>query len=867
MDRELFSLALQGTLRKKRSSLLVFLVLLLSFAFGIFSLSVMGSIAKTNAEFRMETYGGWYFAIPAGREEDAAFLNTLPGVKIYGTMYNYGTVIATNGDVGKTAGFGVVDEAMREVGRLKVDEGRWPSTADEVALEADTLSALGYDYTLGQEIALEVVVPFGERKMTIKRTYTLCGIVHEFSELWMLNSNNNGCLPVSIIVTRDAAEQVLQAARDAAAKRQIDAQPDPALPQYFIALRQNDEETIQQVGKELSTYLRDTRDSSWGDRQPATNPVILESTEGAVSTDTYLALIALVALVAVLCVYFMQFPAAIHSAATLRSLGMSRLQLFELLLTETLLLLVPAMVLGVPCGAALTWAGLRLLAFTDSTAIQVTVPYGQIFQLVVVWVAVAVAARLILFVIAIRVPLTGRLRLQNAKARRVRTFRNSLIAVLLCVFGMAVIFPSREAALPQKNRKNYAEQDHYYFFWSVYDPETRKSVSKVFPQSAVEAVRAMPGIDRVTAYNEGDIDIAYPGAGRRHTTLLALEKADCAALDLGANQEAFEKGELVLLCFPDYDVPAEALDDFYWPEEQWYYLQPGEDLSDRDYPLPDGTIELYFYDREGTSLAQTSAAVAVRRIPASTLYHGRSLSDPYLVVCSSAYLQKVLAQMEPDANWNPLDRAGRNGANTREFIAGEEYGYQRVSAHADRHGNTEWADAQLAAFCEENGFSFMNNRSLIMANEQGEIQKIVMLYAMGACIALTALLVLLGALALETEQEARAFGTLRAIGMSKRQMWARVFGKAFGRSLWAGVGGWLVYLAYATAAKIHLYAHPLSPSDEPVWLTPAEALERVLSIGEIDFMVIVQYGCVCAAISLAVILLAKQHVGKGGLLQ
>ena len=74
MNRDLWTLARQGIWRRRRSSLLLFLVLLLSFAFAVMMLSVMGSMDRTNTELLKNTYGGWYGAIPDGKAEDRAFL-------------------------------------------------------------------------------------------------------------------------------------------------------------------------------------------------------------------------------------------------------------------------------------------------------------------------------------------------------------------------------------------------------------------------------------------------------------------------------------------------------------------------------------------------------------------------------------------------------------------------------------------------------------------------------------------------------------------------------------------------------------------------------------------------------------------------
>ena len=69
MKKELFKLALHGLKGKKRSSLLTVIILTISFAAVLVTLCITGSIIKTNAEYRLNTYGAWYGAIPYGIEK------------------------------------------------------------------------------------------------------------------------------------------------------------------------------------------------------------------------------------------------------------------------------------------------------------------------------------------------------------------------------------------------------------------------------------------------------------------------------------------------------------------------------------------------------------------------------------------------------------------------------------------------------------------------------------------------------------------------------------------------------------------------------------------------------------------------------
>ena len=214
MNRTLWTLAWEGVRRKKHSSILVFLVLLVSFCFLIISLAVAGSISQTSDDLCRIIYGDWDAAIIDGRQEDAAFLAEKQQaglIETLGRMDNYGTIRAADA----AAGFGTLDDAMIQVGRLTLEQGRWPETQNEIAMEAQMLDALGYSAQVGQTVQLEITLQDGQ---TLEQTFTLCGIIREYSGLWLFNYNKNGTVPVSAVVTSETAQAVLELA---------DGAPDP----------------------------------------------------------------------------------------------------------------------------------------------------------------------------------------------------------------------------------------------------------------------------------------------------------------------------------------------------------------------------------------------------------------------------------------------------------------------------------------------------------------------------------------------------------------------------------------------------------------------------------------------------------------
>lgn len=821
MDKELFSLAVQGVRRKRRSSVLVVLVLLVSFAFALMSLSLLGSIQATNANYRQDMYGSWYYALPNGQSQDAEFLSRWAGAKRWGQMQCYGT---TRGGVS----VGTIDEGLRELGRLELVSGAWPSALREVAIEEDVLAEMGLEAVPGQKIDLDIVIRCGGETLVIQRSYTITGVIRPFTKRWMWSENAVWPL-VGAVVTPEEAQVVQEKMAGHAQSRGMVV--DPPGFSYFIQPR-HDPETepgpLKDDYNTLQEYLTKTR--SGVDTIPMKNEAILAPEGGSISPRLYLVMILAVAGVAVLCAYLMQLPGDVHSFVTLRSLGMTRGQLWQLCLTETGLLLLPALVLGVPLGAGLTWVGLRLLAYTDSVPVKVALPWGQLGLLVVLWLAVTALARTLLFLVAVRTPLTGSFQLRQGAARRVRWLRNALIGVLLCVFGMVTVMPLLESQQPLVVRENLTNQSHYTVMKQAeMDFTTRIGTGVLIPPDQLEELSRIPGVASVRARLQKDVGLSFAGMPRRTASLLVVG-GEWDFLQLGEDAAAFEAGDLALLCFPDENVTDGRLSDD-WAKHAGYpalYLQPGEDISSRDYTLPQGPITVHFYNKEKTDLAALELPAAVRRIPQEASGNGGHVHDPYTVVLSAAGLQKALDAMPAGAVWDAPDREGMGSTYYFGYQADAPAGFETINLWADMRSNLQLTDRMVSDLTKKHKLGFMNNRTQISVQDQEQVQVIVLLYAVSGCVAVTALLILAGSMALETVEEQKKFTLLRAIGMSRRQMTGRVLGKAAARAFTALAGGGLLYLLYAGQKRVHAYANPTLPTELPQQISLVEAIRGLV---------------------------------------
>lgn len=802
MFQNILSLAVQGTLRKKRSSILIFSVLLISFSFAVVALSLVGSISKTNAEFRLNTYGEWYFGIPSGMEQDAQWLENQQWISKTGRADNYGVI---NTPAGR-AGFGTIDDNLIGIGRIRLDEGTFPVSDREIAMEADTLGALGYDYVLGQEITLLIDVPYKDQFITVERSYILCGIIHEYSDLWVLNRNSDQRLLVSGVVTQAAAEAVLDAAREAVS--------DPAnrtlvapVPQFFLAVDEADRETAR---SSINSRLSATRTGDFGDILACENTAAYPDTAAQSYDDFYVYLIAAVTMIAVLCVYIMQMSAEIHSFAILRSIGITKPQMALLSLLETLLLILPSIALGIPCGAGLTWLALHLMLYSGSVAIQVAIPYGALLTVIGLWAAAVLASRSIMLIVTLHTPLTGRMQLQSGRARRVKRLRSALIVLLVSAFGAVMIYTGMESIGPTWYRE----------YWSLC-PAYTIWADKTVSVTKTDLIRQVPGVARVDGFGEMQIDLSFRGTEDRTVWIYAIDEEDWTeTLDLSKIKEAFHNGGLVVMCFPEQ--------------------------SDGEYTLPRGPITLSVRDKSGELLAETMSDVFVMTIPENCMNRALAgLWEPYTIFCSEGYLKQLLASMETGRQWD-------------KYIAGEEFGYDRVYVGVDLNSDYLSTDVAMAELCKESGLIFDNRRQEFQALVQENVQALILLYSSGICIALVALLILISALSLEAEQERRHFRILREIGMSKRQLRSRIFAKALTRSLTAAVIGWAVYGGYLTVRNMMASSEAHSGTVDAL----ASAVRSLIGLG-CDHRHILLISGLCIFIPLALSLLAKGRLMKG----
>lgn len=815
MDREWISMIWEGLVRRRKSCGLVLAVLLLSFAAVIAFPLILESVLKTNETLRLRYYGSWYFALLSGQPEDAEWLAQQDWVETLGRADSYGSIAAGSEQVG----FGTLDETLIEKGGLRLSQGRWPENPDEIVMEADTLSALGYDYTLGQSVTVQIQVDCGESAALVHHTFTLCGVLEEYGSLWQLTQNNDGRRLVSAATTPETAREVLAQAR---------SEESASVPQYFLWV----EPAFREEGRtELLLWMFHSRTGvNTKDISPCENKAAYpdQAEDPQRQSGLYTALIAAVAFAALLCTFATRLPAEAHRLALLRSIGMARRQLVKLVLAEALFLTVPAVLSGTALGAGITWLAIRLLVYSGQGPVQVSIPWLTLICLALLWLAVLSAAQLILLLVALHLPLNGRTR----PKRHLRWVKNVFVLALLLVFSISSLFLGMDLPTQLRTVSLWKNTCHYAIGGTKETPLTLELEAQL---------EQLAGASYSLCTSELKVGLSFPGKEEITPYLEVLKPNDQweTVYDLGEDREAFWNGDLVLVYFPEEDAARQSAD--------WIVQETGETQTN-NWLLPEGAVTLRAYGADGTLLAESRADVRVRsQRKDSSAIHGYGIYSnfPYTVVCSDAYFEKFLEQLSPGAEWNG-------------FRGGAEYHHQQMELRLQPYAALESTDQVLAEFCKENGLTFWNRREEVEANEQLELQKLLLLAFPWTSAALFALLCLYAQFALEAEQEKSSFFILHAIGMSQWQRRRWTFRKGVlrgGLALTVGSSLYLIYESTALLERIQVQQLGVEMQFDEAF---ALQFQRLFETG---ISVALAAGC-CLLIPLALTCLAERNLGK-----
>lgn len=781
MKKELFHLAVKSIKRRRKSSILMFCILALSISFAVIALSVNESMNKSNEEYRYDTYGTWEGALLGGKKDDLEILKKEKTIAAVGTAVCFGTV-------GEDAGYGAIENELKKMGRLRLLEGDFPQEKNEIALEADVLSELKHNYEIGQKINLEISFPAVsqdgiETTVVVSREYTLCGVLKEYTDLWCVD---NEILP-GAVVTDEEAFQVIETAK----AENTDAVIKEPKYHYFFQSHKDREKMLETVRQLISSDMEAKENRG----KIAVNTYAHEmATQGAFDSF-YVVMIFITTLLAVLCIYMVQMQKQIRQTALLRSIGITKRQLRMMLFFETLCLTTPAMLAGILIGSAGTWLAIKGLIRVSTQKVYVTIPFAALVGIFLLWVLGIFVIRTIILWMALRQPLTGKMKYSGKRIRMYRKWKYSL-CIFIAVVGCLVLFAGVLCSYELLSEKREAEKIPAYRFMTGMEEETK------IEENILEKMLNIPGINHIRAWGFETADMKFQESGncplvkdlKENYPIVkdrSRENSDGLGVvlygireenweeyidfeKLGVNRENFRKGLEVILLFP-----VNAYDEIV--------------VEDRTYTntgiLKGQQIAFDFYgrkiDRETGTLESTEEKIGEYTTKVSAIKKVKGEKDtlqfmaatPYNVVCSAEALKTMLEGLPDNYMLSNYETGLPFGYAQGEIFASSEAGYFST-------------DYVMADLCSRYGISMDSYREENFARIQEIVQRLIQLCFGGVSVFIIALLLIWNILSLAGEEEKNKIGILRAIGMSKKQQKKKILGETIVVGMLSVTGGW-----------------------------------------------------------------------------
>ena len=151
-------IAKRGLKGRKRDTLLLKLVITLSFIFIVTSTIFEASIDKTKLEQRLDLYGEWHAAYLNGDEEVLERLKNEPGVDKVGASL----IIGESDNCGI---IGTFNQDLIDMGRFSLYKGRYPEAPNEIMLELNQMSNMNLDLEVGQKIQVTISIQTADGSM------------------------------------------------------------------------------------------------------------------------------------------------------------------------------------------------------------------------------------------------------------------------------------------------------------------------------------------------------------------------------------------------------------------------------------------------------------------------------------------------------------------------------------------------------------------------------------------------------------------------------------------------------------------------------------------------------------------------------
>lgn len=824
MHHYLCDIALKGLKGKKRSSTYLFLVCFLSVAFAVVNVSITGSLNKTREELRYDTYGEWDAAIYSPEPLSVSKDEHIQG---WGTAQVYGKLL----DGGETVltGIGTLDESLLAIGHLAVQSGKFPTEDNEIAIEADILSGLGYDYELGQTLTLRIL---NREEEVVDRKYTLCGVLREYTDLW--STGTEKVTLAGACVTADAAKEI----------------GEVCSYQYFLSAE----------GEEGYPLYKELKGSY---------AHVVENTaaNGQIAEEEYhyfnLVLILFTTLVAVIVIYSIQIKEQTRSIRLFRIIGVTKKQLSQIIFYETMVILLPAAAGGVAVGSLATWGLLRVLMEQSTGGFYIAIPVVLIAGILMLWFGAVFGTRFLIFYYALRGRLSAQERFLLRADRRQRKQKQLGLLILSSASVLAVLFCYGESLAPVYIDDTWSKMSSYGI--------TKGEQNDYISDKYIENVKCFPGIEEVVAWRNLAVTLEFPDMEKNpFRALLAQnfygprpwegaedsygENMSAAGseglwcyvygvaednwdsffryVDAEIDREKFRNGEVVLLYIPyNQETGVDLAGRLY----QDFGVEPGDVITAVNYGLgelsEDGTGQVWTEDgakpyepyEKLTAVSRAEAEVA--GIITADLFQ-----DPYLMIPATNYYSIIAS----DAFAKRLTETDKDGIHLIDGSwSNQEYGYSRASIYTGMDAEYLSTDYLMAKSAADNHLNFDNSRERNTALRQEAIQSLLHIWICGIGIFLILMLIQLNIETLRGLTQKRSFALLQVIGMSRRRLRVQLAAKGLLMSVYSCLLGHLGYALYFVIKHIgtyHRYVEEFEYTDSFIQLLKLQ-LNEYLTVG------------------------------------
>lgn len=834
MHNDLLDITRTGLRGKKRSSMYLLLVCFFSVAFAVINVSITGSLNRTREELRHTMYGEWDTAVYSPEPLTTALQDER--IREYGTALIYGKLL----DDGETilTGVGTLDSSLRALGRLEVQSGRFPEKDNEIAIEADVLSDLGYDYELGQTLSLRIMDKDYEEEEEhdeeiIAREFILCGVLREYTGLW---NTGTGKIPLAgACVTENAAKEI----------------GSICSYQYFLSAEK---------GKSHELY-RDLKDSYQ-------NTVENTSSGETNAREEYhyfnLALILITTLAAVIVIYSIQIKEQMRSIQLFRTIGATKKQLSVIIFYETMMILLPAAAGGIAAGSLVTWILLQFLMKQSVSTFYISIPSVLIAGILLLWFGAVFSVRFLIFRYSLRGHLSAQKRGLPQTGRKHKSQKQAGVLLLSSASVLAVIFCYLESLSPIYIDDLWAQVNSYTI------TRSDSTQPNALTDEYIETIKSLPGIDEVVAWSSISGTLEFPDMAENPFASLLTEHLYGPRMwdtVIDGNGEIQTDGPDGLWCFV-YGVAEENWDIFFqYAEEEIdrekfrngesvllylpYNTETGIELDGKLYQdfgvAPEDIVtavnygfgelsengSAFFWTEEGNKLYEPYeklTAVSQAQAEVAGIITADLWADPYLMIQPGNYYAVIAS----NAFAKKLTETDRDGIQLADGTwSNQEYGYTRAAVYTGMDAAYLSTDYLMAKSAAEHHLEFNNQREEHAAYRQEAIQTLLHIWICGVCIFLILILIQLNTETLYGLTQKRSFALLQIIGMSRRQLRIRLAAKGLFVSLISCLLGHVGYFLYFVIKHIGTYHSWITEFDysETYAELLKEQLESYLLVG------------------------------------